>query len=145
LSIEGASLQRKWLGMVEVSRFSLVFSRALGKVVVHVHGLLDVATAPALQARLGDVIDGQGNRQVVLDLRQMAGIDVAGLFVLTDALKRMKDYGGELLFSGPTASVEEQLRAVGLEKSFGITPERFEGDAVARSAHARHVAAAGRE
>jgi anti-anti-sigma factor len=123
LSIEGASLQRKWLVMVDVSGFSLVLSRALGKVFVHVHGLLDVNTAPALQARLVDVIDGQGNRQVVLDLRHLAGIDVAGVFVLTDALKRMEDYGGELLLSGPTASVEEQLRAVGLEKIFGITPE----------------------
>jgi anti-anti-sigma factor len=109
--------------MVDVSDFSLVFSRALGRVVVHVHGRLDVNTAPALRARLADVIDGQGNRQVVLDLRQMDGLDVAGLFVLTDALTRMEDYGGELLLSGPTASVEEQLRAVGLEKIFGITPE----------------------
>jgi anti-anti-sigma factor len=109
--------------MVDVSGFSLVFSRALGKVVVHVNGLLDVNTAPALQARLVDIIDGQGNRQVVLDLRQMTGVDVAGLFVLTDALKRMEDCGGVLLLSGPTASVEEQLRAVGLEKTFGITPE----------------------
>jgi anti-anti-sigma factor len=82
-----------------------------------------VNTAPALEAGLVDVIDGQGNRQVVLDLRQMAGIDVAGLVVLTDALKRMEDYGGHLLLSGSTASVEDQLRAVGLEKIFGITPE----------------------
>ena len=109
--------------MVDVSGFSLVFSRALGKVVVHVRGLLDVNTAPALQARLADIIDGQGNRQVVLDLRELAGIDVAGLVVLTDARKRMEDYGGELLLSGPTVSVEEQLRGVGLDKTFDITPE----------------------
>lgn len=109
--------------MVDDSDFTLVFSRALGKVVVHVHGLLDANTAPALQARLVDLIDDQGNRQVVLDLRQMAGIDVAGLLVLADALKRMDDYGGELLLSGPTACVEVQLRAVGLDKVFGITPE----------------------
>lgn len=109
--------------MVDGSVFSLVFSRALGKVVVHVHGPLDATNAPALRARMVDIIDGQGNRQVVLDLRQMTGVDVAGLVVLADALKRMEDYGGELVVSGPTASVEEQLRAVGLEKTFGITPE----------------------
>ena len=109
--------------MLDGSAFSLVFSRALGKVVVHVHGALDANTAPALKAGLVDIIDGQGNRRVVLDLRDMAAVDAAGLAVLADALKRMDDCGGELLLSGPTGSVEEQLRAVGLEETFGITPE----------------------
>ena len=102
---------------------TLVFSRALGKVIVHVRGALDGASAPALNARLVDVIDNQGNRQVVLDLRKMTSVDAAGLFVLADALKRMADYGGELLLSGPTSSVEEQLRAIGLDETYGITPE----------------------
>lgn len=100
-----------------------MFSRALGKVVVHVHGALDGFSARALTARLTDIIDNQGNRQVVLDLRQMTSVDAAGLFVLADALKRMADYGGELLLSGPSSAVEEQLRAVGLEETYGITPE----------------------
>ena len=103
--------------------FSIVFSRALGKVVVHVHGALDANTAPALEDRLTDIIDNQGNRQVVLDLRRMTALDAAGLFVLADALKRMADYGGQLLLSGPTSAVEGQLRAAGLEKTYGITPE----------------------
>ena len=109
--------------MPDGAGFSLVFSRALGKVIVHVHGALDADTAPALKARLGDIIDDQGNRQVVLDLRKTTGVGAAGLSVLADALKRMDDYGGELLLSGPTSTVEEQLRAVGLEETFGITPE----------------------
>ena len=109
--------------MPDGSRFSLVFSRALGKVVVHVHGPLDADTAPALKARLVDIVDDQGNRQVVLDLRKMTGVDAAGLLVVADALKRMDGYGGELLLSGPSRSVEEQLRAVGLEETFGVTPE----------------------
>lgn len=100
-----------------------MFSRALGKVIVHVRGPLDETTAAALKARLVDIIDGQGNRQVVLDLRQMTSIDTSGLFALADALKRMDDSGGELLLSGPTTAVEDQLRAGGLEETFGITPE----------------------
>ena len=98
--------------------FSLVFSRALGKVIVHVHGALDADTAPALKARLRDIIDDQGNRQVVLDLRKTTGVGAAALLVLADALKRMDDYGGELLLSAPTSAVEEQLRTVGLEETF---------------------------
>lgn len=109
--------------MPDGPKFSLAFSRALGKVIVHIHGSLDASTAPDLEARLVDIIDNQGNRQVVLDLRRMTAVDAAGLFVLADALKRMDDYGGQLLLSGPTPSVEEQLRAVGLNDTFGITPE----------------------
>ena len=109
--------------MADSSGFSLVFSRALGKVVVHVHGAVDANTAPALKARLVDIIDDQGNRQVVLDLRKTTGVDAVGLLVLADALRRMDDYGGELLLSGPRGCVEEQLRAVVLEETFGITPE----------------------
>ena len=103
--------------------FSLVFTRALGKVVVHVRGALDGVSAPALNARLVDIIDNQGNRQVVLDLRRMTSVDASGLFVLADALKRMADAGGELLLSGPTSAVEEQIRAIGLEDAYCITPE----------------------
>jgi len=103
--------------------FTVIFSRAFGQVVAHVHGALDVRSAPALKDRLVDIIDGQGNRQIVLDLRGMTSVDVAGLLVLADALQRMDAYGGQLLLSGPTPAVEEQLRAVGLEKTFGITPE----------------------
>ena len=109
--------------MPDGSGFSLVFRRALGKVVVHVHGLLDSNAAPTLKDGLVDIIDGQGNRQVVLDLRKVTGVDSAGLSVLADALRRMDDHGGELLLSGPTSSVEERLRAAGLEETFGITPE----------------------
>lgn len=109
--------------MPDRSGFSLVFSRALGKVVVHIRGPVNASTAPGLKARLVDVIDNQGNRQVVLDLRKTTGIDAAGMLVLTDAMKRMDAHGGQLLLSGPTRAVERQLRAVGLEETFGITPE----------------------
>ena len=105
--------------MPDGSDFSLVFSRALGRVVVQVQGALDSDSAPALEDRLLDVIDGQGNRQVVLDLRRATAIDAAGLSVVADALERMDHYGGELLLSGPTSAVEERLRAAGLEEFFG--------------------------
>ena len=109
--------------MPDRPKFSLVFSRALGKVIVHVNGPVDARSAPALEARLVDIIDNQGNRQVVLDLRKVTSIDADGLFILADALKRMDDYGGELLLSAPSKAVDAQLRAVGLEETFGITPE----------------------
>lgn len=104
------------------SEFSLAFSRALGKVVVHIHGALDAGSAPALRDRLVDVIDGQGNRQVVLDLCGMTHVDMDGMLVLVNALKRMDEYDGELLLSGPTPSVAQTFRAAGLDEMFAITP-----------------------
>jgi anti-anti-sigma factor len=108
--------------MLDGSHFSLLFSRSLGKVVVRVRGTLNARTAPALRARLVDVIDNQGNRSVVVELQEMTAVDNAGLFVLADALRRMDSQGGELLLSGPTPRVHEQLRAFGVGSCW-ITPE----------------------
>lgn len=102
--------------------FSLVFSRALGKVVVHVHGALDGDTAYELHDRLVDVIDGQGNLQLVLDLRGMTLIDSAGFSVLVDALARMRKNGGELVLSGATSTVADAFRNAVLDKLFVMTP-----------------------
>ena len=119
---QGASPARKWTLIPHRRDFSLVFSRTLGKVVVHIHGALDAAAAPALKDRLIDIIDSQGNRQVVLDLRAMTSVDLAGLLVLVDALKRMDGHGGDLVLSGPTPAVTQSFRAAGFDEAFMITP-----------------------
>jgi len=114
---------RKDLFMTPDGRdFALAFSRALGKVVVHVHGALDAGTAQELKHRLVDVIEGQGNRQVVLDLRRTTSVDAAGLSVLVDALKCMQRNGGELVLNAPTTGVARAIRAAGLDRDFLVTP-----------------------
>ncbi len=102
--------------------FSLAFSRAFGKVIVHVHGALEVATAPELRARLVDLIDGQGNAHVIIDLRATTFVDAAGLSVLVDAAARMREKGGELVLSGSTDAVAHAIRAAGLDTVFLVTP-----------------------
>jgi anti-anti-sigma factor len=102
--------------------FSLAFSRALGNVIVHVHGSLDRDTANELRERLIDTIDGQGNLQVVVDVRGMTSIDSAGFRVLGDALKRIRRRGGELVVSGPTSAVTRAFEAAGLDEVFVMTP-----------------------
>lgn len=102
--------------------FSLAFSRARGKVVVHVKGPLDVTTAQELDDRLADVIDGQGNRQLVLDLAGMTHVDDAGVKVLVEALGRLQRSGGGLVFSGATNEVVLAFEAAGLDKVFVMTP-----------------------
>ena len=104
------------------SEFSLVFGRALGKVVVSVHGPVDARTAPELRDRLRDLIDGQGNRHVVLDLRETTLVDPAGLAALVNAYKGMQRIAGELVLSGPSPDVIRAFRTAGLDKIFTLTP-----------------------
>lgn len=104
------------------SEFSLVFGRALGKVVVSINGPLDARTGRELRDRLRDLIDGQGNRHVVLDLRGTTLVDPAGLTAFVDAHKRMQRIAGELVFSGPPPDVVRAFRSAELDKIFTVTP-----------------------
>ncbi len=106
----------------DVPEFSLAFSRTRGNVVVQVNGSLDVNNAPELDDRLADVIDGQGNHQLVLDISGMTHVDSAGLSVLVGALKRLRRSGGELVLSGATGEVALTLESAGLDKVFFMTP-----------------------
>lgn len=108
--------------MSDTSDFSLAFSRSCGRVVVDVFGSLDAGHAHELKDRLVDVIEGQGNRQLVLDLARTTLIDSTGLSVLVDALKRVQRNGGELVLSGPTRQVAGALADAGLDRFFTITP-----------------------
>ncbi len=69
-----------------------------------------------------DVIDGQGNRSLIIDLTLTTFIDSAGLSALFDAWRRMQDRGGEFMLSGPTNDVARVIRASDLEHVFVITP-----------------------
>ncbi len=104
------------------AEFALGFSRALGKVVVHVEGALDASTAPQLGDRLTDVIDGQGNRHLVLDLTATTRVDAAGLAVLVRAVKRLHLSGGQLVLSGLSSTVAETFTVAGVDRLFHITP-----------------------
>lgn len=87
-----------------------------------VSGSLDVDTAPELRHRLTDLIDGQGNRQLVIELHGLTSIDRAGIAVLVDALKRLQRNAGSLVLSGPPDAVVTALVAAGVEKAFATTP-----------------------
>ena len=102
--------------------FSLTFGRAMGRVVVTVEGGLDAKTAPELGHRLLDVIEGQGNRELVLELRGMTAIDRAGVAVLVDTLKRVQRNAGSLLLSGPAPHIVDTLVGFGVDQAFAISP-----------------------
>jgi anti-sigma B factor antagonist len=119
------------------SDFSLAFSRALGKVVVHVHGVLDARTAPVLRQRLADLVQAQGNLSVVLDLRDMPFIDHRGVAVLAETHAWLEAKGGEFVLSGPSPEARRQLEPTGLRKCLRIVP------AWAHPAHGRSTGTRG--
>ncbi len=104
------------------SRLSLVFGRSLGRVIVEVNGPLDATTAGQLRHRLTDLIDGQGNRDMVLDLRGMTLIDGGGLSVLIQAHKRMQMNDGRLIMSAASPEALRLFEDAGLDKVFSLTP-----------------------
>jgi anti-anti-sigma regulatory factor len=81
--------------------FSVRIGRALGTVVVTVHGVLDDAGAAQLGGVLNDLIDGQGNLKVVVDLRDVHAVHPSGVSTFAVAGRRAQERGGLLTLSDP--------------------------------------------
>jgi anti-sigma B factor antagonist len=98
--------------------------RFLSTVVVTLHGNVDLINAATLADVLHDLIDGQGNLAVVVDLRDVRWVDGAGVGVLASAASRIETRGGELRLAGPGAAVAEALALSGLGRLVGIPFEQ---------------------
>ena len=122
-----------------VTDLSLTFARLDGQVLVKVAGELDGYTAGQLSDALFDVIQGQGNRSLILDLADMTFIDSNGLNVLVRALRWTAERGGTITLAGPRRQAAKVFEIVGLDKVFTIT------DAVEQAATDRHEAAGRRQ
>ena len=106
-----------------VQHFSIVIGRQLGTVVVTVHGDLDVARAGHLGNILADIIDGQGNLSVVVDLRDATTSDPDSLLVFTEAAERARRRGGTVLLNEPHPTLGEALQLRGLDHFVGTRLE----------------------
>lgn len=84
------------------------------------HGELDLATAPHLRETLADLIDGQGNLSMIIDLANLGFIDCSGLAVLVGALRRMQDRGGEIALRDPNPTASKLFAITGIDKAFPI-------------------------
>lgn len=96
--------------------YSFDVTRGRGGVVVTVHGELGPVGAIRLGAILGDLIEGQGNLAVGVDLRQVTGGDTAALGVVAVAARLASRRGGELSVAGaPRApGPSEAVRVAGV-------------------------------
>ena len=95
-------------------RSSIVVGRYLGTVVVTVHGELDLTRAGHLGAILADLIDGQGNLSIVVDLQDATATDADSLWVFTEAAERARRRGAMMRLNEPPTPLYEALELRGL-------------------------------
>jgi anti-sigma B factor antagonist len=103
------------------ARFRVAISRDQGTVVVSVHGDLDVPGARHLGSVLDDIIDGQGNMAVVVDLDDASATDPSGLSVFAAAAKRASTTATSLRVGNPPAPLYQLLVLTGLGRLIRTT------------------------
>lgn len=100
----------------KAARVGIVIGRYQRTVVVTVHGELDHPGAAHLGHVLADLIDGQGNLSLLVDLHDATttATDVKWVSVFAEAAERARRRGGAITLSKPPALVHHALRDGGL-------------------------------
>ncbi len=99
---------------------SLDFARRGRAVTVTVHGEVDGASTAVLRGLLLDVVEGQGNLSVAVDLGDMTFIDSTGLSMLLDVHRRAVERGGTFVLHNPRPSTAKVFEIVGLSRILTI-------------------------
>jgi anti-sigma B factor antagonist len=109
------SLHETTLAARASSSFSLSFARLDGQVRVSVSGDLDGRSAEQLRDALFDLIEGQGNLSIVLDLAGVTFIDSRGLEALTLALSWTRSRGGTITLARAPVDAVTLFQTAGFE------------------------------
>jgi anti-sigma B factor antagonist len=86
---------------------------------VSVRGEIDIHTCGDLETTLTRLADS-GVRTVMLDFAGVAFIDSSGLRVLVIGHKALRDQGGSLVVTNPSASTARLLEVTGLDGLFDV-------------------------
>jgi anti-anti-sigma regulatory factor len=97
---------------------SIAVARSAGTVVVTVRGELDAAKSKHLGGILADLIDGQGNLSILVDLHEASATDPDCLWMLTEAGERAHRRGGTMRLDA-AAEVTSALELRGLDVFIG--------------------------
>lgn len=89
-------------------------ARAQGTVVLTIEGPVDPSGAERLEHLLGDLIEGQGNQSIALDLRAAGQVDPSVLAMLAAVSDRVLRGGGLFVLRDPSAAVADGLDRAGL-------------------------------
>lgn len=104
--------------------FALSVTRTKGAVVVTACGRLDSAGGAVLDAVLVDLIEGQGNLRVIVDVHDMTVDDPLNLAVLVAAATSADRQGAALILADPGDSLFVQLEAIGLTRAVTVAGHR---------------------
>lgn len=123
------------------AQFSIAISRSMGTVVLTVHGDLDGPAAVRLGGLLADIIDGQGNLGVVVDLHDTSASAAgrASMFAATADLASKR--GASLSLRNPPDVLYQALVLMGLGRLVRTT--RHDGRRPSPSAPFGRIAAPG--
>jgi anti-anti-sigma factor len=105
---------------------SLVVGRALGTVVVTLEGELNLAGCEVLENVLTDLIEGQGNLTVAVDLSK-AIVEPEALMVFIDTARQARRVGTTFVLKEPPTDTHEALRSGGFDDLVEILPRRALG------------------
>lgn len=108
------------LRIVHPQRAGVSISRAQGTVVLTLRGVVDVATAGWLEHLLEDLVEGQGNGTVTVDLCRVAAVDESVLALLVWASRRAGRRGGRVVLRDPPAAVLVALDRAGLAGALDV-------------------------
>jgi anti-sigma B factor antagonist len=87
--------------------------------VLDVAGEVDLSTAPAMRARIDELIR-DGARSLAVDLADVGFMDSSGLSVLVSAMKRMEGADGRLAIVCARDPVLKVFTITGLDRVFAI-------------------------
>ena len=111
-----------WAQPAPIDEPSIAIARAAGTVVVTVRGELDAEQSQHLGGILVDLIDGQGNMSIVVDLRDASATDPDCLWMLTEAAERAHRRGAMIRLDAAPAVVTSALQLRGLDAFVDIAP-----------------------
>jgi anti-anti-sigma factor len=91
---------------------------------LRLHGELDAATAPLLEANLGAAAAGDGASEVIVDCSNLEFIDSSGLSVLVANHKRLQDKGMELIVEAAPPGAIRLFQIAGIDRVLHIRDPR---------------------
>lgn len=94
---------------------TIAVARSAGTVVVTIRGRIDAQASEHLGGILADLIDGQGNMSVVVDLCEATATDPDCLWMLTEAAERAHRRGATMRLDAAPAEITSALELRGLD------------------------------
>lgn len=92
--------------------------RYRGRVVVAIHGELDIADAASVAATLAALAASEG--QIIIDLADLDFIDCRGLAALVSARNQARQGGGDVLLAAARPQMRRILAATALTHVFSV-------------------------